>query len=99
MTQAYSDPARKHDPYALPDIEVFQLTAEEAAELDEDMVYEYLKQYPLATMNSRDLDKLFTAMVEQEGIRGGWFWHCLPDGPPTGPFDSYQEALDDAQAY
>ena len=35
-------------------------------------------------------------------ITGGWFWWscfpgCLPDGPPMGPFDSYQEALADAR--
>lgn len=25
MTQAYSDPARESDPYALPDVEIFKL--------------------------------------------------------------------------
>ncbi len=32
MTQAYSDPSRESDPHALPDIEVFELTAHEVAE-------------------------------------------------------------------
>lgn len=30
--QAYSDPRRADDPHALPDVEVFQLTAEEVKE-------------------------------------------------------------------
>lgn len=34
----------------------------------------------------------------------GWYWWscfpgCLPDGDPSGPFESYAEALADAQAY
>lgn len=32
----------------------------------------------------------------------GWYWWarfpgCLPDGDPSGPFDSEEEALNDAQ--
>lgn len=32
--QAYSNPKRASDPHALPDVEVFELTDREAAELD-----------------------------------------------------------------
>ena len=55
MSQHYSDPSRENDPHALPNIEVFQLTAREAAELDEDMVWEYTRchEYRLASMNSK----------------------------------------------
>jgi hypothetical protein len=100
--QAYSDPKRENEPYALPDIEVFELTAHEAAEQDEDLIWEYLERFPLANMNSRDRDAMFDAMIEEQGITGGWFWWscfpgCLPDGPAIGPFESRAEALKDAQ--
>jgi hypothetical protein len=100
--QAYSNPEREQDPRALPDIEVFELTAREAAEQDEELIYEYLKRFPLATMNRRDREKMLDAMVEEQQITGGWFWcscspGCLPDGPAIGPFKSAEEALKDAQ--
>lgn len=56
MSQHYSHPDREDDPYALPDLEVFQLTAREVAEQDEDLIHEYMKrhEFRLASMNSRD---------------------------------------------
>ncbi len=37
-------------------------------------------------------------------VQAGWYWWacfpgCLPDGDPTGPFETEKEALDDAQDY
>lgn len=37
-----------------------------------------------------------------EFLPPGWYWWacfpgCLPDGPPCGPFDSEEDAADDAQ--
>src|SRR5687767_4690431 len=102
--QAYSDPSRESDPHALPDIEVFELTAAEVAALDEDLVWEYMKrhEFRLAAMCSRDREKMLDAIVEEEGIKGGWFWQscfpgCLPDSDPVGPFATKAEALEDAQ--
>ena len=105
MTQAYSNPKRADDPHALPDIEVFQLTAREAAEQDEEMVFDYMKrhEFRLASINSKTREAMFDAMIAEEGITGGWFWWscfpgCLPDSSrPMGPFETYQEALNDAQ--
>lgn len=104
MTQFYSDPSREHDAHALPDCEVFQLTAREVAEQDEDMVYEYMKrhEFRVAAMNSRDREKMFDAMIEEQGITGGWFyWYCfpgcLPDSSPFGPFETEAEAIADAR--
>jgi hypothetical protein len=104
MAQEYSNPKRANDHYSLPDVEIFQLTATEVAALDEDLVYEYMKRpaFRLASMNSRDRDAMLDAIVEEEGIEGGYFWHtclpgCLPDSTPFGPFATYQEALADAQ--
>ena len=102
--QAYSNPERGDDPHALPDVEVFQLTATEVAAMDEDLIYEYMKrrEFRLASMNSRDRDAMLDAIVEEQGIEGGWFWWtclpgCLPDSEPMGPFKTYAEALADAQ--
>jgi hypothetical protein len=103
MTYEYSDSTRKAGEHALPDIEVFQLTAEEVAELiDEDTAQSYLKRFPLAHMNSRDRQAMIDAIVEGECLTGGWFyWYCfpgcMPDSEPCGPFDSYAAALEDAR--
>ena len=102
--QAYSDPSRENDPYALPDVEVFELTAAEVAERDEDLIYEYMQrpEFRLAAMNSRARERMLDAIVEEQGITGGWYWWtclpgCLPDSEPIGPFDTEAEALADAQ--
>lgn len=68
--QAYSDPNRESDAYALPDVEVFW-SDEQTTE-------------------------------EGEALEAGWYWWscfpgCLPDGDPTGPFATEEEALADAQ--
>lgn len=104
MPQAYSNPEREADPHALPDIEVFQLTAEEAAEIDDELVWEYMqrREFRLAMMNSKVRAAMVDAIVAEQGIRGGWFWWscfpgCMPDSSPIGPFETYQEALDDAR--
>lgn len=107
MSQHYSNPARESDPYALPDVEVFFLAADEQAELPtyEDEWNELLKRpaLRLATMNSRDHAKLVDVLVSECGITGGWFWQpcfpgCLPDGDPIGPFETRDEAIKDAQS-
>jgi hypothetical protein len=102
--QAYSDETRAQDPYSLPDIEVFQLTAQDVAEQDEERIYEYMKRskFRLATMNSKTREAMFDTMIEEEGIEGGWFyWYCfpgcLPDSEPVGPYESAKQAKQAAQ--
>jgi hypothetical protein len=104
MTQVYSNPDREDDETALPNIEVFQLTAREVAEMDEDMVHEYMRrhEFRLASMNSRTREAMFGAMIAENNIEGGWFWWacfpgCLPDGPAIGPFKTFKEAKADSQ--
>ena len=104
--QAYSDPKRAASPYSLPDVEVFQLTAHEAASQDEELVWEYMKrpEFRLASMNSRTRETMLDAIVSEERITGGWFWWtclpgCLPDSEAVGPFESRALALADAQEY
>jgi hypothetical protein len=88
--QFYIDETREPDPYALPDGEAFELTAEEAAQfLEEDTVWQYLKDYPLATMNSRDRGRMIDAMVADGVLSGGWFARvcfpgCLPETDQIG---------------
>ena len=102
--QAYSDESRENDPHTLPDLEIFQLTASEVAEQDEVLLDEYMSrhEFRLAAMNSRVREKMIDAMIEEEGITGGWFyWYCfpgcLPDSPAIGPYASAKEAKKAAQ--
>lgn len=104
MAQHYSNPKRENDKWSLPDVETFQLTAAEVAERDEDMIREYMKrhEFRLAGMNSRDRERMIDAMVEENGIEGGWFyWFCLPgcmpDNDAIGPFKTQADALADAR--
>ena len=63
----------------------FPLTATEVAAMDEDLVHEYSKrhEFRLASMNSRDRDAMLDAIVEEEGVKGGWFyWYCFPGCMP-----------------
>lgn len=102
MAQFYSNPAREKEEHSLPDCEVFQLTAEEVAMMDEDLMWEACKKFPLAIMNSRQREKAIAWAVEESGVTGGWYWQacfpgCLPDRVPIGPFASEAEAIADAQ--
>jgi hypothetical protein len=105
MSQHYSTLEAKRSPYTLPDIEVFQMTAREYAEGDsnEELIREYMDKhaYRLASMNSKVRESMFDAMIEEEEIRGGWFWwtclpSCMPDSCAFGPFKTHAEALADA---
>ena len=100
MPQAYSNPDREDDAYALPDIEIFQMTAIEIAEYREENVWEFSKrhEFRLCHMSGKVREKMLDAMVEELGIEGGWFyWYCfpgcLPDSEPVGPFKSHAKAL------
>ena len=104
--QVYSNPKRESDPHALPDVEVFEMTAEEYAESEayEDEIGEYMRrhEFRLASMNGRVRERMISTMIEELGITGGWFWWscfpgCLPDGPAWGPYDSYAAAKAGAQ--
>lgn len=104
--RVYSTPEREADKYAIADIEVFQLTAQEVAERDEELVHEYMQrhEFRLAAMNSRVRQKMLDTMIEEQAIEGGWFWWscfpgCLPDSEAIGPFGSSHEAIADVQGW
>jgi hypothetical protein len=105
MTYRYTLKKRlADDEHALPDYEVFQLTAREVAEMDEDNIFEFTRrrEFRLASMNGRDREAMFDAMIDELGIEGGWFYSycfpgCLPDSSPFGPYKTRQEAIDAAR--
>ena len=101
MPMIYSNPADESNPHKLPDVEVFQMTAQEVALLDEDTCRVYMRrpEFKLASMSSRVLDAMVDAMVAENYITGGWMFHycfpgCLPESSPFGPYATYQEAVD-----
>jgi hypothetical protein len=98
--QFYTDPTRESETYALPDARVYELTAREVAELDEDTIRSYMRrrEFRLAAMSDRVRDAMFDAMIEDNGITGGWFFDyclpgCLPDSQPFGPYESRDAAI------
>lgn len=102
--QFYTDTTKQHDTYSMPNAEVFQLTAHEAAELDEDTIRIYLRKHEhrLATMNSKAREAMLDAIVENESIEGGWFFHfcfsgCLPESSPFGPYPTQSAAIEAAR--
>lgn len=102
--QAYSNPKRESDPHALPDLEVFQATAQEIAEGMEDEIRNAMKmpQFRLANMYGSVRAAMLDYIVKENGVEGGWcYWYCLPGCMPDsslfGPFKSAKEALADAR--
>lgn len=105
MSTHYSDPRRESDPYALPDVWVTQLTAEEVAQGMEDEYYEFSRRtkFRIASMSPRVQRDMIDAMIEELGIKGGWCWYycqigCMPDSGPYGPFDTEAEAIADMRS-
>lgn len=106
MTQAYSDPSRESDPHALPDIEVFYMSAAEQAATaignDNEVAYDVAANEGQIFANVRHMSWFLDAVTKE--FDGGWFWWsclpgCMPDGEPSGPFATEAEALGDAQDY
>lgn len=102
--QFYTDPSRESETYALPDARVYQLTAREVAEQDEELIREYMRKhdYRLAGFNSRVAEAMFDAIIEEHAIAGGWFFDfcmpgCMPDSQPFGPYGSHTEAINAAR--
>ena len=98
--QFYTDPSREFDTYAMPDARVYELTAREVAEMDEDALHDHmrLRGFQFAAMNSRTRDAMLDAIIENNGITGGWFFDyclpgCLPDSQPFGPYESRDAAI------
>ena len=69
MSQHYSNPSRESDTYALPDVEVFQLTAREVAESADysELVDEYSRrhEFRLANMNTSVRNRMYNALIAE----------------------------------
>lgn len=103
MPFEYTNDVDQRDPWKLPNIEIFEATAREIAESNDDLIWEYSRKpaFRLASMNSTIRERMIDAIIEDHGIAGGFVWQycvpgCLPDSGWTGPFKTYQEALQDA---
>ncbi len=82
--QAYSNPKREHDPHALPDVEVFQIDNKG-----------YLDGEPFVLPHLPGEQAYGLTLP-------GWYWWfcfpgCLPDSELSGPFETEDAALKDAQ--
>lgn len=106
MPYIYSNPQDETNPHKLPDVQISQFTAAEVAAWDDDSIHEFMKrhEFRMASMDSRAREKMIDAIVEENGIKGGWcfqfcFPGCLPESSPFGPYETYQEAVEAAQSF
>lgn len=102
--QAYSDPTRESDEHALPDVEVFYnalLRCPDGGPMS-------LEGCGSDNVSERDEEGLYDCLDcgiwfdEVAGFAPGYYWWscfpgCMPDGEATGPFDTQEAALADAQ--
>jgi hypothetical protein len=91
MSQHYSDQTRENEPTALPDVETFQAHHAECPECGG------LVMSPDCTTGACQDDGRIVRLTST-----GWFYWfcfpgCLPDSEPKGPFQSEDDALDDAR--
>lgn len=93
MPRHYLTKAQEQDKWSLPSIETFHMTAEEFAQADADtwMAERTQELDPDPHSNLTDCSEL-----------EGWYWWtclpgCMPDSEPMGPFDTEEEALEDAR--
>jgi hypothetical protein len=106
--QAYSNPDRESNPYALPDVEVFHIPEAEFLLAERDSImYEMIMDYVFGTTDMTT-DDVEDALTDPEiatlwhnaakDLKGWYYWYCfpgcLPDSDPFGPYESYKEALE-----
>ena len=82
--QAYSDPQRECDLYALPDVEVF-------------FVGETMKSQDTRAARAAHIEP-YWADFDNGWYWWSCFPGCLPDSEPCGPFVTREEAMKDAQS-
>ena len=97
----YSDPSRESEKWSLPDCQAFRMTAEEVAETMQDEIVNLMKrrEFRLASINPRVRAKMIETLIEENAIKGGWFYQycfpgCLPEGDPVGPFATCDDAIE-----
>ena len=96
MSRHYSDPKRAGETWALPNVEVFEVTAQEfwSAFVADDSTW-------LAQTMSEAIDVGFDAVEAARDLAGWYYWYCfpgcLPDSEPCGPYASETDAVEAAQ--
>lgn len=88
MARHYSNPKRADDPYALPDVETFRVTAR--------------TDTGLCPCDGRRYEEGVTTPNSHGPQCYGWYWQacfpgCLPGSDPVGPFATEADALADAR--
>lgn len=91
MSQVYSNPEDESDDYALPDCEVFYMSANDFLLAD--------KNTWMFDLMQDDSEYYYSRREHAESL-AGWYWWaclpgCLPDSDAVGPFESEQEAIND----
>src|SRR5262245_16664866 len=100
MTQFYTNPAREHEPGALPDAETFCLSQTAA---EERFLCRECGGYANDMREHDYVNAPRGVEHEFQPWEPGWYWQacfpgCLPDSEPNGPFATEQEAIDDARS-
>ena len=94
MTQAYSNPKRESESYALPDAEVWQARTYNS----KCCLTAHPEDYVTACKDQLCLTCERPAKYTPSKF-GWYYWYCspgcLPDSNPFGPFDTEAEALED----
>lgn len=93
--QAYSDPRRASDPYALPDVEVWHSRYQDCRWCQHTILADPTCKLACCPECSGVVEMMPDAPK-------GWYWWscfpgCLPDSDPIGPFDTEEDALADAR--
>lgn len=101
MGQAYSDPKRASMPHALPDVEVWcdrvSVVSCRCGDYDVPLDSAHATGEVYCPSCERPAES-----VEDTDREAWWWWSCfpgcMPDSDPFGPFETEQEALEDAQS-
>lgn len=106
MPYIYSNPADESNPHKIPNVQILEFTAEELALADDDIIFQYARrpEFKLASMKRSVMDQMVEAIIEEEGIKGGWCFQfclpgCLPDSSPFGPYETYEAAVNAAREF
>jgi hypothetical protein len=103
MAQHYSDPQRENDPHVLPDLEVFYFDPATVTPIVVALAHcERCGSEVTELSDGPHGDRTICTACAAEDTPAGWYYWvcfpgCLPDGDPTGPFETEAEALADAR--
>jgi hypothetical protein len=103
MSQHYSDPRRADDPHTLPDLETFYFDPKDVTPIvvGRALCERCRSEVTEISDGPHGERTICTACAAEDTPAGWYYWPCfpgcLPDGEPTGPFDTEEAALADAR--